>query len=127
MGVSNSKAQNYIKNRHSFRKRKLSERDLSSERHRPHVLVTKTTAITDDYTLLMKREIGNGVSGKVILCQHKVSKKKFALKKVRDSKSARREIELQWKASQNFFHIVQLVDVYENKIRNDSYFFMVME
>ncbi len=98
-----------------------------TSRQKPRILETKTTAITDDYTLLTKREIGTGISGKVILCQHKATKVKYALKKIKDSWSARREIALQWKAQQNFFHIVQIVDVYENKIRNDAFFFIIME
>ncbi len=98
-----------------------------TSRQKPRILETKTTAITDDYTLLTKREIGTGISGKVILCKHKATKVKYALKKIKDSRSARREIALQWKAQQNFFHIVQIVDVYENKIRNDAFFFIIME
>lgn len=103
------------------RKRTSSAYDARS--NKPHVLVTKTTAITDDYLLLTKREIGTGISGKVILCQNKKTKKKYALKRIKDSKSARREIELQWRASQNFMHIVQIKEVYENKIRNEPFFF----
>ena len=121
MGVNNSKAER----KYMSRKRTSSAYDARS--NKPHVLVTKTTAITDDYLLLTKREIGTGISGKVILCQNKKTKKKYALKRIKDSKSARREIELQWRASQNFMHIVQIKEVYENKIRNEPFFFMVME
>jgi serine/threonine protein kinase len=99
----------------------------SLRRSKPHILVTKTTAITNDYDLLTKKEIGQGISGKVILCRDRLTRKKYALKKVKDSRNARREIEIQWRASQNFEHIVRIVDVYENKIRNDSFFFIIME
>ncbi len=115
-----------LKNRKSTSKRANSVKGENG-RQKAHILVTKTTAITDDYILLTKREIGSGISGKVILCQHKVTKIKYALKKIKDTKSARREIALQWKAQQNFFHIVQIIDVYENKIRNDAFFFIIME
>jgi hypothetical protein len=47
-----------------------------------NILITKQHAITDDYDLLSKnpRVLGTGINGKVILCQNKNTKKKYALK-----------------------------------------------
>lgn len=42
------------------------------------VLVTKTHLINDDYIIL--KNIGEGANGKVLLCQNKQDKKKYALK-----------------------------------------------
>lgn len=118
------KARKYMSDQKKSHGRKRSQ---SLNKSKPHILVTKTTAITDDYDLLTKKEIGQGISGKVILCRNRLTRRKYALKKVKDSRSARREIEIQWKASQNFDHIVRIIDVYENKIRNESFFFIIME
>ena len=47
---------------------------------RPNLLVTKRHLISVDYKLYKDQIIGNGVSGPVIVCQHKKTHKKYALK-----------------------------------------------
>ena len=42
------------------------------------ILTTKTHPFEDDYTLI--KVIGEGMNGKVYLCQNKKDKKKYALK-----------------------------------------------
>ena len=97
-----------------------------------HILVTKTTPITDDYDILSKKKLGQGLHGAVVQCKCRRTGRKYALKKIQDSENARREIEIQWETSQNFDHIVKLIAVYENReidlingIKN--FFFIVME
>lgn len=50
----------------------------NSIRSNPNILVTKTNPINDDYTIL--KNIGEGANGKVLLCQSKIDKAKYALK-----------------------------------------------
>ena len=69
MGIQNSK--------NTTKKRNNSLREASS---RPNVLVTKTTPINNEYILSEKRFLGKGVNGNVLLCQHKTTKQKYALK-----------------------------------------------
>ncbi len=66
-----------------------SSKQITRKRHssvraenarRSNVLVTKTTPFTNEYVVLEKRQLGVGVNGKVLLCQHKTTKKKYALK-----------------------------------------------
>ena len=49
---------------------------------RNDILRTKQSLITDDYDLLIKNQriLGTGINGKVTLCQHKATKRKYALK-----------------------------------------------
>ena len=47
---------------------------------RPNLLVTKRHLISIDYKLHKDQIIGNGLSGHVIVCQHKETHKKYALK-----------------------------------------------
>lgn len=49
-----------------------------SMRTNANILVTKTNPINDDYVIL--KNIGEGANGKVLLCQSKIDKSKFALK-----------------------------------------------
>lgn len=94
-------------------------------RYNANVLVTKTNPINDDYVIL--KHIGEGANGKVLLCQSKLDKSKFALKKLVDDKNSRREIELQWRAALNCQHIVKIKDVYENKVNGRKCLLVVME
>lgn len=50
----------------------------ASVRNNPNILVTKTNPINDDYLIL--KHIGEGANGKVLLCQNKLDKTKYALK-----------------------------------------------
>jgi len=96
-------------------------------------LVMKTNPVTEDY-LISNNVLGLGISGKVVECVRKPGSKggsapertKCALKVLKDSVKARREIELHWKAS-NCLHIVNIHDVYENTFNGSKCLLVVME
>ncbi len=90
------------------------------------VLRPKTNQIYDDY-FISKQVLGLGISGKVLSCTSKTSQKKYALKTLRDSIKAKREIDLHWRACQGCPYIVQIVDVYENTINSQKVLLVVME
>lgn len=90
------------------------------------VLRPKTNQIYDDY-FISKQVLGLGISGKVLSCTSKTSQKKYALKTLRDSVKAKREIDLHWRACQGCPYIVQIVDVYENMINSQKVLLVVME
>lgn len=90
------------------------------------VLKPKTNQIYDDY-FISKKVLGLGISGKVLSCTSKTNQRSFALKTLRDSPKARREIDLHWRACQGCQYIVQIVDVYENTINNQKVLLVVME
>ncbi len=75
MGNSDSKKERRYK---SFKENRPS---ISSE-NRADILRTKQNLITDDYELFSKQPkiLGTGINGKVVICQHKTTKKKYALK-----------------------------------------------
>jgi len=93
----------------------------------------KTNPVTEDY-LISNNVLGLGISGKVVECVRKPGSKggsapertKCALKVLKDSVKARREIELHWKAS-NCLHIVNIHDVYENTFNGSKCLLVVME
>jgi serine/threonine protein kinase len=68
-----------------------------------------------------------GISGKVLSCTNKQSGTKYALKTLRESVKAKREIDLQWRACQGCPYIVQIKDVYENSINTQKVLLVVME
>ena len=70
MGVQNSK--------HIYQKKQND--DLQETDNRSNVLVTKTTSINDNYILYENVVLGEGGNGKVLMCMHKKTKKKYALK-----------------------------------------------
>lgn len=131
--TADKRARKYVSAKNKSLEKKRSVDALTNKLNiKSHILVTKTTPITDDYTILSKKKLGQGLHGMVVQCKCKKTGKKYALKKIEDSKNARREIEIQWRASQNFEHIVKLIDVYENKEEDiidglKSMFFIVME
>jgi len=96
-------------------------------------LTVKTTPVTDDYQI-STTVLGLGISGKVVECHRKPNSQtgsarpgdKCALKVLKDSPKARREIELHWKAS-NCPFIVNIHDVYENTYNNQKCLLVVME
>jgi len=96
-------------------------------------LTVKTNPVTDDYQI-SNTVLGLGISGKVVECQRKPQSQggsarpgdKCALKVLKDSPKARREIELHWKAS-NCLHIVNIHDVYENTYNGQKCLLVVME
>ncbi|CAF0777725.1 unnamed protein product [Brachionus calyciflorus] len=101
----------------------LSRND--SLRKQTNIFVTRTNPIEQDY--IISKEIGEGMNGKVYLVVNRFNKIKYAVKKLEDSKQARREIDLQWRASQTSEHVVKIIDVYENKIRGKKYLLVIME
>ena len=70
--------------------------------------------------------LGLGISGKVVQCQDLRTKEKCALKVLKDSPKAKREIDLHWKAS-GCKHIVNIRDVYENSYNGQLCLLVVME
>lgn len=90
------------------------------------VLRPKTNQIYDDY-YISKEVLGLGISGKVLSCKCKKTQQKYALKTLRDSVKAKREIDLHWRACQGCPYIVQIVDVYENSINSQKVLLVVME
>jgi len=96
-------------------------------------LTVKTTPVTNDYQI-SNNVLGLGISGKVVECYRKPQSQggsarpgdKCALKVLKDSPKARREIELHWKAT-NCLHIVNIHDVYENTYNGQKCLLVVME
>jgi len=88
-------------------------------------LTSKRHAITQDYDVSQK-SLGVGINGKVLECYRKKDKGKFALKVLKDSVKARRELDLHWKACECPY-VVKIVDVYENRFGKDDCLLVVME
>ncbi|XP_015794802.1 MAP kinase-activated protein kinase 2 [Tetranychus urticae] len=88
-------------------------------------LETKVAPVTDDY-LISDKVLGLGINGKVVECIHKKTGAKYALKVLRDSPKARREVDLHWKAS-SCPQIVNIVEVYENQYRANKCLLIIME
>ncbi|KAJ8949124.1 hypothetical protein NQ318_012872, partial [Aromia moschata] len=80
---------------------------------------TKGTPITEDYEIT-KQVLGLGSTA------NRATKEKYALKILVDSVKARREVDLHWRAS-GCRHIVNVIDVYENKYNNSTCLLVVME
>lgn len=85
----------------------------------------KRIPVTDDYEIT-KQVLGLGINGKVVECFNRATRVKYALKILIDSVKARREVNLHWRAS-GCRHIVNIIDVYENKYNNNNCLFVVME
>lgn len=87
---------------------------------------SKKNAITHDYDVTQK-SLGVGINGKVLECYKKGDpSRKFALKVLRDTHKARRELESHWKACECPY-IVKIIDIYENKYGKDNCLLIVME
>eukprot|EP00128_Syssomonas_multiformis_P013257 Colp12_sorted_trinity150504_noHs@17126 len=84
--------------------------EAGGDTHR--VLIPIKTPIHKDY-IVTSQSLGVGVNGKVLLCIHKNSKQKFALKILKDTPRSRREIDLHFRCS-GHPNVVKIVDVYEN-------------
>ena len=69
-------------NTETKRRRYQSFKEPRASADRSDILKTRQNTITDDYDLLTKNPkiLGSGINGKVLLCQHKITKKKFDLK-----------------------------------------------
>ncbi|KFM63132.1 MAP kinase-activated protein kinase 2, partial [Stegodyphus mimosarum] len=88
-------------------------------------LCPKQIPILQDYNIT-DTVLGLGINGKVVECYDKQTGMKYALKVLRDSSKARREVELHWRAS-NCRHIVNIIDVYENMYGGYKCLLVVME
>merc|ERR1712038_416123 len=86
----------------------------------------KTNKISQDYKISANNVLGLGISGKVVRCENLKTGEKCALKVLKDSVKARREIDLHWKAS-GCKHIVNIMDVYENTYNGQKCLLVVME
>lgn len=84
-----------------------------------------THQITEDYTV-SHEIIGIGESGKVMACYAKNTGEKFALKVLRDSPKARREVDLHW-LTHTHENVVTIVDIFENTFDNVKCLLMVVE
>jgi hypothetical protein len=69
-------------------------------------LVPKKHSIYDDY-LILDEVLGEGINGRVLACVDKKTNVRYALKPLKDRKSARREVDLQWRCCQGCPYIVQ--------------------
>ncbi|PRD31093.1 UNVERIFIED_CONTAM: MAPk-Ak2 [Trichonephila clavipes] len=88
-------------------------------------LCPKQISIMQDYSIT-DNVLGLGINGKVVECYDRKTGMKYALKVLRDSSKARREVELHWRAS-NCKHIVNVIDVYENLYGGYKCLLVVME
>ncbi|CAL1290752.1 unnamed protein product [Larinioides sclopetarius] len=88
-------------------------------------LCPKQISIMQDYSIT-DNVLGLGINGKVVECYDRKTGQKYALKVLRDSSKARREVELHWRAS-NCKHIVNVIDVYENLYGGYKCLLVVME
>jgi hypothetical protein len=121
-------AENYI-DTYQSRNKNLKKSNSFTQREqltRPMSLKPKTNPIYEDY-VISKTVLGLGISGKVLGCVNKQTKQKYALKTLRESVKAKREIDLHWRACQSCPYIVQIVDVYENTINTQKVILVVME
>jgi len=87
-------------------------------------LSVKSTPLTDDYRI-STNVLGLGINGKVVECFDS-NGHKYALKVLKDSVKARREIDLHWRAS-GCKHIVNIKDVYENTHNGHRCLLVIME
>lgn len=85
----------------------------------------KTIPITEHYEIT-NNILGLGINGKVVECKHRANGNKYALKVLHDNHKARREVNLHWHAS-GCRHIVNIVDVYENKYGDKACLLVIME
>ncbi|CAF4320450.1 unnamed protein product, partial [Rotaria sp. Silwood2] len=82
-----------------------------SEKYRQFPFPTHRNAVTDQYEV-SKESLGVGINGKVLTCWHRETKRKCALKILKDSDKARREVILHKKACEGCDYIVKVLDVY---------------
>jgi serine/threonine protein kinase len=97
-----------------------------SEKYRQFPFPTRRNAITDEYEV-SKESLGVGINGKVLTCIHRDTKRKCALKILKDSDKARREVILHRKACEGCEYIVQVLDIYENIYASNRCLLIVME
>lgn len=87
---------------------------------------TKREAITVKYEV-SKEALGVGINGKVLTCWDRETRRKCALKILKDSDKARREAILHKRACEGCENIVQVIDIYENFYSSTRCLLVVME
>ncbi|CAF1069275.1 unnamed protein product [Adineta steineri] len=97
-----------------------------SEKYRQFPFATRRNAVTDEYEV-SKESLGVGINGKVLTCWQKETKRKCALKILKDCDKARREVILHKKACEGCEYIVRVLDVYENMYASNRCLLIVME
>ncbi|CAF3443022.1 unnamed protein product [Rotaria socialis] len=97
-----------------------------SEKYRQFPFATRRNAVTDEYEV-SKESLGVGINGKVLTCWHRATRRKCALKILKDSDKARREVFLHKKACDGCDYIVKVLDVYENMYAANRCLLIVME
>jgi len=97
-----------------------------SDKYRQFPFPTRRNAVTDEYEV-SKESLGVGINGKVLTCWHRETRRKCALKILKDSDKARREVILHKKACDGCEYIVQVLDVYENMYASNRCLLIIME
>ncbi|CAF1161063.1 unnamed protein product [Rotaria sp. Silwood1] len=97
-----------------------------SEKYRQFSFPTRRNDITDEYDI-SDELLGAGKNGAVLACWHRATNRKCALKVIKDSDRARREVILHKKACEGCDHIVQILDVYENMFESKRCLYVIME
>jgi serine/threonine protein kinase len=97
-----------------------------SEKYRQFPFPTRRNAVTDEYEV-SKESLGVGINGKVLTCWHRETRQKCALKILKDSDKARREVILHKKACEGCDYIVKVLDVYENMYASNRCLLILME
>lgn len=88
-------------------------------------LEPKSNPVTDDYRI-SGNVLGLGINGKVVECYSKVDGTRRALKVLKESAKARREVDLHFRASASDY-IVKIIDVYENVYGGHRCLLVIME
>ncbi|CAF0761799.1 unnamed protein product [Adineta ricciae] len=97
-----------------------------SEKYRQFPFPTRRNAVTDEYEV-SKESLGVGINGKVLTCWQRETRRKCALKILKDSDKARREVILHKKACDGCDYIVKVLDVYENMYASNRCLLIIME
>ncbi|KAK2152660.1 hypothetical protein LSH36_322g02013 [Paralvinella palmiformis] len=87
----------------------------------------KKNQISDDYRIT-STVLGLGINGKVLQCYSKTTGEKYALKVLRCTAKAKREVDIHWRVSNSTCeHIVRIIDVYINNFNGYESLLVVME
>ncbi|EFP11771.1 CRE-MAK-2 protein [Caenorhabditis remanei] len=114
----------------------LSSEKSPAEKSKPpdEIMAFHEYPVTQDYRISRKVRVtvavgvvlGVGINGKVVECENRATQEKYALKVLRDTEKARREVELHVMAS-GHPHIVSIHDVYKNSYNGVDCLLVVME
>ncbi|CAF4060773.1 unnamed protein product [Rotaria sordida] len=97
-----------------------------SEKYARLPFTTRRNCVIDDYQISTE-SLGNGMNGTVYKCQHRITKQNCALKVLKDSDEARREVIMHRKACENCKYIVKILDIYENMFQSQRSLLIIME